>query len=119
MIAMLVRTSRAHTHALRPLPGRPSLRGPVRGNNFLGGLAERSRVPDVTTLIEQDHRAVERLFARYKEDRAMATVRRICDALDAQANAEEAVFYRAVRDEVPDGARIAHRATSDHGRVRD
>ena len=64
---------------------------------------------DVTELIEHDHREVEGLFAQFKSDRSKGTALKLCDELDAHADAEEKVFYPAVRAEVPDGKKLAER----------
>jgi hemerythrin superfamily protein len=75
-------------------------------------------VADVTKLIEVDHREVESLFAQFKQDRSKATAQRICDELDAHAAAEEQVFYPVVRDEVPDGSKLAQEGQHEHGEAR-
>jgi hemerythrin superfamily protein len=78
----------------------------------------RRLVADITKLIEVDHREVESLFAQFKQDRSKATARRICDELDAHATAEEKVFYPVVRDEVPDGSKLAEEGQHEHGEAR-
>ena len=73
---------------------------------------------DVTELIEHDHREVEGLFAQFKSDRSKGTALKICDELDAHADAEEKVFYPVVRADVPDGKRLADEAKDEHGEAR-
>lgn len=73
---------------------------------------------DVTKLIETDHREVEGLSAQFKQDGAKATAMRICEELDAHASAEEEAFYPVVRDEVPDGAKLAGEGKEEHGEAR-
>jgi hemerythrin superfamily protein len=73
---------------------------------------------DVTKLIETDHREVEGLFAKFKQDGAKETAIRICEELDAHASAEEAVFYPVVRSEVPDGAKLAEEGKHEHDEAR-
>jgi hemerythrin superfamily protein len=73
---------------------------------------------DVTKLIETDHREVEGLFAQFKQDKSKATAMKICEELDAHADAEERTFYPVVRDEVPDGAKLASEGKDEHGDAR-
>jgi hemerythrin superfamily protein len=73
---------------------------------------------DVTELIKHDHREVERLFAHFKSDGSKGTALKICDELDAHADAEEKVFYPAVRDDVPDGNSLADEGKKEHGEAR-
>jgi len=75
-------------------------------------------MPDVTKLIEADHREVESLFAQFKEDRAKSTALKICDELDAHASAEERVFYPVVRDDVPGGQKLAQEGNEEHAEAR-
>jgi hemerythrin superfamily protein len=76
-------------------------------------------MPDVTMLIETDHREVESLFAQFKSDRSKATAMRICEELDAHADAEERVFYLVVREEVPEGGDLAKEAEDEHKEARE
>ena len=73
---------------------------------------------DVTRLIEHDHREVEGLFAQFKSDRSKGTALKLCDELDAHADAEEKVFYPAVRTEVPGGKKLADEGKQEHGEAR-
>jgi hemerythrin superfamily protein len=73
---------------------------------------------DVTKLIETDHREVETLFDQFKLDRSKQTAMKICDELDAHAMAEEKVFYPAVRDDVPEGKKLAKEGEDEHGEAR-
>jgi hemerythrin superfamily protein len=75
-------------------------------------------VPDVTKLIESDHREVENLFAQFKQDNSKSTAMKICSELDAHAAAEEKVFYPVVRDDVPDGKKLAGEGEEEHGEAR-
>jgi hemerythrin superfamily protein len=76
-------------------------------------------MPDVTMLIETDHREVESLFAHFKSDRSKATAMRICEELDAHADAEERVFYPVVREEVPEGGNLVKEAEDEHKEARE
>ena len=75
-------------------------------------------MPDVTKLIETDHREVEGLFAQFKSDGTKATALKICEELDAHASAEESVFYPAVKSDVPGGAKLADEGEEEHGEAR-
>jgi hemerythrin superfamily protein len=81
-------------------------------------LSRKEAMPDVTRLIEADHREVEGLFAQFKQDRSKATATTICEELDAHASAEEHVFYPVVRDDVPDGRKLAKEGEDEHGEAR-
>ncbi len=73
---------------------------------------------DVTKLIERDHREVESLFDKFRQERSKQTALKICDELDHHADAEEKVFYPAVRDEVPDGEKLVKEGEDEHGDAR-
>jgi len=75
-------------------------------------------MPDVTKLIEQEHREVEALFQDFKDSGDAAFVSKICDELDAHAAAEEEAFYPVVRDDGPSGKKLANEATNEHGEAR-
>jgi hemerythrin superfamily protein len=75
-------------------------------------------MPDVTELIESDHREVEELFEQFKRDGSKQTAMKICQELDAHAGAEERVFYPVVRNEVPDGAELADEGAEEHSEAR-
>jgi hemerythrin-like domain-containing protein len=73
---------------------------------------------DITQLIESDHREVEGLFMKFKEDGTKQIALQICEEIEAHASAEEAVFYPVVHDEVPDGAELADEGNEEHGEAR-
>src|SRR2546423_1091966 len=75
-------------------------------------------MPDVTKLIEQEHREVEALFQNFKDSGDAAFVSTICDELDAHAAAEEEAFYPVVRDDVTSGKKLANEAKNEHGEAR-
>ena len=75
-------------------------------------------MPDVTKMIEQEHRQVEALFQRFRETGDSGLVGKICDELDAHAAAEEEAFYPVVRDDVPSGKKLAGEAKDEHGEAR-
>jgi hemerythrin superfamily protein len=75
-------------------------------------------MPDVTKMIEQEHRQVEALFQRFRETGDSGLVAKICDELDAHTAAEEGAFYPVVRDDVPSGKKLAGEANDEHGEAR-
>jgi hemerythrin-like domain-containing protein len=75
-------------------------------------------MPDVTELIETDHREVGGLFAQFKQDRSKQAALKICEELDAHAGAEERVFCPVVADDVPGGQKLAKEGEDEHGEAR-
>jgi len=75
-------------------------------------------MPDVTKLIEQEHRQVEALFDNFREAGDTDVLTKLCDELDAHAAAEEEAFYPVVRDDVPSGKKLANEAKDEHGEAR-
>jgi hemerythrin superfamily protein len=53
---------------------------------------------DGFAMLEQDHRAVERLFDEYEQSEDDATARQICAALKRHADVEEQVLYPMLRE---------------------
>lgn len=79
-------------------------------------------MPDVTTIIEQDHREVERLFAAYaaatdgdEKDRLVDQVRL---ALAPHAVAEEILVYPALRRVAEQGDEEASHAIDEHQEIK-
>ena len=75
-------------------------------------------MPDVTQLIEQEHRQVEALFDNFREAGDTDVLTKLCDELDAHAAAEEEAFYPVVRDDVPSGKKLANEAKDEHNEAR-
>jgi hemerythrin superfamily protein len=75
-------------------------------------------MPDVTHLIEQEHRQVEALFDSFRESGDTDVLTKVCDELDAHAAAEEEAFYPVVRDDVPSGKKLTNEAKNEHGDAR-
>jgi len=75
-------------------------------------------VPDVTKLIEQEHRQVEALFDTFRETGDAGVLTKLCDELDAHVAAEEEAFYPVVRDDVPSGKKLTKEAKNEHGDAR-
>ena len=69
---------------------------------------------DGFAMLEQDHRAVERLFDQYEQSEDDATARKICAALEKHADVEEQVLYPTLREfgdktsQLSDNAEEAH-----------
>ncbi len=75
-------------------------------------------MPDVTQLIEQDHREVEDMFAKFKSTGDAAISSQICDELDQHAEAEERAVYPAIEAELPDGKSMVEEAVDEHKEAR-
>jgi hemerythrin superfamily protein len=75
-------------------------------------------MPDITKLIETDHREVEGLFAQFKSDQSRATASKICDELEKHSTAEEKVFYPVVQTDVPEGDELASEARDEHAQAK-
>jgi hemerythrin superfamily protein len=86
---------------------------------------------DVTSLVEREHRELEKLFKTYERirrerrgddgatEKRQNVLRDIIRALSAHAAAEEQVLYPVVRAELPDGQRLATAALDEHQRVKE
>jgi hemerythrin superfamily protein len=79
-------------------------------------------MPDVTSIIENDHREVERLFAAYSDattsEEKDELVNQIRLALAPHAAAEEILVYPAVRSAVDDGHDQARHAIDEHQEIK-
>ena len=69
---------------------------------------------DVVDKIEQDHRAVEELFAKFKESSDRAIAEKICDALEQHTKAEEDAVYPVMKSELRQGAEEIAEAEHEH-----
>jgi hemerythrin superfamily protein len=86
---------------------------------------------DVTSLVERDHRELEKLFKTYERirrdqrgsdsatEKRRSVLRDIIRTLSAHAAAEEQVLYPVVRAELPDGQRLATAALDEHQQVKE
>ena len=75
-------------------------------------------MPDVTTLIEQDHREVEGLFAQFKQTSDTSIVEKICEELERHTAGEEQAVYPVVAGEVPGGKQLSDEAVGEHKEAR-
>jgi iron-sulfur cluster repair protein YtfE (RIC family) len=75
-------------------------------------------MPNVIELIEQDHREVEDLFAKFSSTHDAAVASQICDELDRHATAEEKAVYPVFGDEVPGAAKLVEDGAEEHSEAR-
>jgi hemerythrin superfamily protein len=80
---------------------------------------------DAVTLLENDHKVVERLFGRYESLEGGRTaekkeiVQEIIRELSIHAAIEEQVLYPGVREALPDGDSLAEEALEEHKEAKD
>ena len=83
-----------------------------------------SRDMDAITLLKEDHRRIEKLFASFERTgrRAVKTRRRLVDRMSAQLTThttlEEHVFYPLVRQSVPDTDFVVLESLEEHHVVK-
>lgn len=70
-------------------------------------------MPDVTKLLEQDHREVEDLFSEFEQTGDRSIALRICDELDVHTSLEEEIVYPALAREIDTG--LAQEGRKEHG----
>jgi iron-sulfur cluster repair protein YtfE (RIC family) len=73
---------------------------------------------DVIELIQQDHREVESLFAKFERTQDAATAEKICDELDRHATGEEKAVYPVIASDVPGAAKLVEDAEGEHAEAR-
>jgi hemerythrin superfamily protein len=78
----------------------------------------RSLMADVVELIEQDHRAVEQLFAKFEASKDAAISEQICDELTKHTRAEETAVYPVFRSRLSDGMDLIGEAETEHEQAR-
>jgi iron-sulfur cluster repair protein YtfE (RIC family) len=69
---------------------------------------------DVVDKIEQDHRAVEALFAEFKRSSDRTIADRICDELEQHTKAEEDAVYPVMKSELRQGDEEIAEAEHEH-----
>lgn len=74
---------------------------------------------DAVTMLEQDHRKVEKLFAQYQNTRDPSVVQQICTELKVHTTIEEEVVYPVVAKELPEGKQLDQEARKEHQEVED
>jgi hemerythrin superfamily protein len=74
---------------------------PMRGQDRENRLS-RGNAPDAISLLREDHREVEAMFAQFESSNASARkrdiVQKLCDALTVHATIEEEIFYPKARE---------------------
>lgn len=76
---------------------------------------------DVTEMLEQDHRKVEKLFEQIKESKGAARakfVQRLVSDLRLHMKVEESIVYPAIAKQVDDGNDMVDEAKSEHKGAR-
>jgi hemerythrin superfamily protein len=82
------------------------------------------RRPDAVTVLTDDHREVEELFARFEKTgdgahkRRQQLVQRMTEALSVHASIEEEVFYPAIRQRIDDAGDDVLEALEEHHLVK-
>lgn len=74
-------------------------------------------MPDVTELLEQDHRRVERLFQQYMQSNEPSVAGQICDELVLHTELEERLVYPVLGRDVEDGKELEREARAEHDEV--
>jgi hemerythrin superfamily protein len=69
---------------------------------------------DVIELIENHHREIEDLFAKFESTQDAPVAFQLCDELDRHATAEEQVIYPVIAAEVPGGREMVGNGNHDH-----
>jgi hemerythrin superfamily protein len=75
-------------------------------------------MPDVTKLLEQDHRELEGYFAEFRSSQDANVAATICEELDAHASAEEQAVYPAFADESAELKKLVKEGEAEHGKAR-
>lgn len=75
-------------------------------------------MPDVTQMIEKDHREVEGLFAKFKSTQDPKIAEQICTELEAHAGAEEQAAYPKFAEKDPELKKLVDEGEKEHGKAR-
>ncbi len=77
---------------------------------------------DALTLLRNDHRTAEKLFARYRQaadhTQKRLAAEEIIRALSVHTSVEEEVLYPVVGETLPDGEQLAEQARSEHRAIK-
>ena len=73
---------------------------------------------NVVELIEQDHRTVEQLFARFEASNDAAIAEQICDELTKHTRAEETAVYPVFAQRLNEGKEEISEAETEHEAAR-
>lgn len=74
-------------------------------------------MPDPISMLEQDHRKVEQLFAQYRSSQDPTIAEQICTELQVHTTIEEDVVYPVVKKDVPEGKELEQEAEKEHEEV--
>ncbi len=101
----------------------PTAQTPSAGRKAAAKKAAATRAKDAIALLKADHRAVEKLFAKYEEakendTRKQAICMQICGELKVHMRIEEEIFYPASREFVDD-QEIVNEAEVEHASAKD
>ncbi len=69
-------------------------------------------MPDAVSLLEQDHRKVEKLFAEFEQTGNRSVAMQICQELEVHTTLEEEIVYPVLRDKVD--RKMAEEAQREH-----
>jgi iron-sulfur cluster repair protein YtfE (RIC family) len=89
-------------------------------SGYDGGQHSRGEVivPNVITLLKQDHRTVEKMFSDFEESQDASIVDQICAELETHMELEERLVYPVLRADVPEGDGMASHAEDEHKEAR-
>jgi hemerythrin superfamily protein len=73
---------------------------------------------DIFESLTTDHREIDDLLTRARQDADPVVVRQVCDALTLHAEIEESVLYPEVRRIVDGGDDIVNDAEAEHAAIR-
>lgn len=76
-------------------------------------------MPDPITMLEQDHRKVEALFADWQRTKDAAVAEQICSELTVHATVEEQAVYPVLAQDVPQGEQLEEEAEQEHGDAKE
>ena len=70
-------------------------------------------------MLTKDHREVETLFERYREQRSAALAEKICTELTVHTAVEEREVYPVLGSDVDGGKKLRNHAEKEHGEVKE
>jgi hemerythrin superfamily protein len=76
-------------------------------------------MPDPITMLEQDHRKVEALFADWQQTHDATVAQQICTELTVHATVEEQAVYPVLAQDVPKGEELEEEAEQEHGEAKE
>jgi hemerythrin superfamily protein len=76
-------------------------------------------MPDPISMLEQDHRKVETLFAEWQRTKDGTVAEQICTELTIHATVEEQAVYPVLAQDVPQGEALEEEAEQEHGEAKE